>query len=68
MLVASGFTLTDVHGMTLAQFRAYGEAAETRRKMARTEHMLLLRAAKYKQRHFTDLLKASRTATWLPPG
>lgn len=54
--------------MTLAQLRAYGEAAETRRKMARTEHMLLLRAAKYKQRHFTDLLKASRTATWLTPG
>lgn len=54
--------------MTLAQFRAYGEAAETRRKMARTEQMMILRGVKYKQRHFTDLLKASRTATWLTPG
>ncbi len=72
MLVASGFTLADVHGMTLAQVRAYGDAVEARRKKARTELLTMLRAARYggKQgaRAYQDLLKASRTATWLIPG
>lgn len=66
--MVSGFTLTDVHGMTLAQLRMYGEAVERRRKLARTEQLVLLRGAKYQKKHYTELLKASRTATWLTPG
>lgn len=67
MLVASGFTLADVHGMTLGQFKAYGAAVEARRKLARTEQLIMLRGVKYKQKHFAELLKASRTAAWLTP-
>lgn len=68
MLVTAGFTLADVHGMTLAQLRAYGDAVERRRKLARTELLCMLRGAKYPKKPFNDLLKASRTATWLIPG
>lgn len=70
--MAAGFTLADVHGMTLRQVRLYGEAAESRRRKARTELLFLLRASRYDgkdgARAFAKLLKASRTATWLDPG
>lgn len=72
VLVASGFTLEDVLGMTLAQFRAFGDAVERRRKKARTELLLMLRSARYDGKKgteaFREMLKASRTATWLTPG
>lgn len=71
-LVAAGYTLADVHGMTLGQLKAYGDVAEGRRRKARTELLIMLRAARYggKEggRAYTALLKASRSATWLTPG
>lgn len=70
--MASGYTLADVHGMTLAQAKALGDAAEGRRRRARTELLIMLRAARYTGkdggRAFTALLKASRSAPWLTPG
>ena len=66
--MAAGFTLADVHGMTLEQVRLYGEAAERRRRKARTELLFMLRGAEYEKGAFAKLLKASRTATWLDPG
>ena len=54
--------------MTLGQFKAYGEAVENRRKRARTELLFLLRGARYDKKPFAELLKASRSATWLTPG
>jgi len=70
--VASGFTLAEVHGMTLHQVRTYGDAVEDRRKRARTELLTMLRAAQYSgkdgARAFQKLQKVSRTASWLIPG
>lgn len=70
--MAGGFTHDDVLGMTLAQVRLFGEAVERRRKLARTELLVMLRAARYAGREggkaYQQLLKASRTATWLTPG
>lgn len=66
--MAAGFTLADVHGMTLAQAAAFGDAAERRRRLGRTELLFMLRGAKYGKTEFAKLLKASRTATWLTPG
>lgn len=53
--------------MTLAQARAYGEAAERRRKLARTEQLMVLRGAKFDKKHYQALVKASKDAEWLTP-
>lgn len=71
--MSAGFTLSDVHSMTLAQMEAFGAAAERRRRLARTELLVMLRAARYTGKKggpnpYEQLLKASRTATWLTPG
>lgn len=70
-LVTAGFTLEDVHGLTLGQLKAYGEVVERRRRLARTEVLVMLRAARYPGKKgakaYQELLKASRSATWLTP-
>lgn len=70
-LVAAGFTHADVLELTLAQVRELGAAVESRRKLARTELLVMLRAARYDgkkgSRAYQDLLKASRTTSWLIP-
>lgn len=71
-LVGAGFTHADVLELTLEQVRELGAAAERRRHLARTELLVMLRAARYEgkqgSRAYQDLLKASRNATWLIPG
>ena len=67
MLVASGFSLEAVLELTLDQVKEYTQAVERRRKKARTEQLMVLRAAKYPKTEYLEILKASRTAEWLIP-
>lgn len=45
MLIRAGHTRADVHDMTLAQLRAYSQAAERARKRDHRDQLVLLLAA-----------------------
>jgi len=49
--------MADVRGYTLAQLRAFTEAAERGRRRALRDQVVNLRAAKYDKKSFKDYLK-----------
>lgn len=53
----AGFSLPDVHEMTVAQLKAYTGAAERARKRENRDLLFMLRGAQYEKSDFAKLLK-----------
>lgn len=56
-LVERGHSLSDVRGYTLAQLRAFSEAADRARRMELADTLTIQRAATYATADFNALLK-----------